>query len=136
MSNCLLQGAEAPICQPNQISEGFLPTWVHSFDCYTLLLFHVGREDTDKEKVDSIKRHYQGSGAGSQGSEGSSGFFLNPDSNNKGCQKSTNKTGLSMNFGFYHHQGFKLRRMENGQSNQQSCEGVTDRVPEKKSLVM
>lgn len=39
-------------------------------------------------------------------------------------------------FGFYHDQGFKLRMMEKGQNNQQSCEGVTDRVTEKKSLVM
>lgn len=54
----------------------------------------------------------------------------------KGARRALIRQVCPWTFGFYHHQGFKLRMMENGQSNQQSCEGVTDRVPEKKSLVM
>lgn len=69
----LLQGTEAPICQPNQIPEsffglsGFIPLTIipYSYSMWALT------EDTDKENVDSIKRHYQSSGVSSQGSEGS-----------------------------------------------------------------
>lgn len=92
----------------------------------------MSTEDTGKVDSQKIKRHYQSSGANSHGSEGSS-VFLNPDSNNKGCQKSI---VCPRGSGFYHHQGFKLRMMENEQSNQQPCEGVTERVPEKKSLMI
>lgn len=58
----------------------------------------MGTKDTDEEKVESIKRHFQSSGASSQRSEGSGGVFLNPDINNKECEKRINRTGLSMRF--------------------------------------
>lgn len=86
--------------------------------------------------MDNIKRHYQSSGASSQGSEGSVVCSSILTSTIKGVRKALVGQACLCGFGFYHHQVFKLRMLEKGQSNQQSCEGVTDRVPDKRSLVM
>ena len=101
MGESLLQGTEAPLCQPGlscrevcclpgaqvwDVVEGLLKlTWPSAY--YPLLLFLVGTNDTARGNLESIKSDYRALRKGSEGPGGPGGVVLNPAGEGKGCEE-------------------------------------------------
>jgi len=76
VGDSLLSGTEAPICQPDREAHEVcclprakvrdvterMPQLVKSTDCYPLLLFHIGTNDTASWNVDRIKEDFKALG--------------------------------------------------------------------------